>query len=132
MPTYEYKCPNKKCRVDEFERFLPIAEYDSPQKCEKCGTLGTKLVSAPGLIFVGDGWASKNNRIAGQMAEKRRRVGEKQNERQRDAPGVSLVPNVNGERTETWADAAKLAASKGKSAATYAPKVRAERSVKAR
>jgi len=132
MPTYEYKCPNKKCKVDEFERFLPIAEYDSPQKCEKCGTLGKKQVSSPGLIFVGDGWASKNNRVAGQMAAKRRRVGEKQTERVRDAPGVRLVPNVNGERTESWADAQKLATAKGKSGASYEPKVRAERAVKAR
>lgn len=132
MPTYEYKCPNKKCKTDEFERFLPIAEYDSPQKCEACGTIGTKQISAPGLIFVGDGWMSKNNRVAGQMAEKRRRVGEKQEARKRDAPGVRLVPNVNGERTESWSDAQKLAASKGKSSASYEPKVRAERAVKAR
>lgn len=124
MPTYEYEC--KKCKV-EFERFLPIAEYDSPQKCETCGTVGKKLISSPGLIFHGDGWASKNNRVAGQMRKKNERISERQEERKRDAPGVRLVPNVEGERTESWSDAAKLAASKGKNTSSYETKIRAEK-----
>jgi len=127
MPTYDYECPNKKCRVKTFDRILPLAEYRDPQTCEGCGTVATKVISAPGLIFRGDGWASKNNRISGQMAEKRRRTGVKQNERARDAPGVSLVPNVEGERTSSWADAAKLAGSKGKSTESYGAKIREER-----
>jgi putative FmdB family regulatory protein len=129
MPTYEYRC--EKCEI-EFERFLPIAEYDSPQKCEECGTVGKKQISSPGLIFVGDGWASKNNRIAGQMQKKNERVSAKQEERKRDAPGVKLVPNFEGERTSSWSEAAKMAASKGKSAESYASKIRSERTVKTR
>lgn len=124
MPTYDYECP--KCEAC-FERVLPLAQYQDPQVCEACGTVAKKVLSAPGLIFKGDDWASKNNRIAGQMAEKNRKVSQKQEERKRDAPGVRLVPNVGGERTESWSDAAKLAASQGKNTASYGEKIQAEK-----
>ena len=49
MPTYEYECQNGH----HFERVLPVARYDEPQKCE-CGAHGNKLISRPALA-----WASR-------------------------------------------------------------------------
>ncbi len=41
------------------------------------------------------------------------------NEMKRDAPAVTLAPNVDGERVDSWSDAQKLAKSKGKNADSY-------------
>jgi putative FmdB family regulatory protein len=125
MPIYEYNCP--KCK-SEFERVLPLAQYLSRQKCD-CGAVAKKVIpSSVGVIFKGDDWVSKANRVNGQMAKKNRKLDARQAERKRDGAGVSLVPNVGGESVRTWSDAQKLAASKGKNAASYAPKVREEQS----
>lgn len=129
MPTYEYECP--KCG-NTWEEVLPLSRYQEPQNCPNCGGVGNKLVSSPGLIFQGDGWATKNNRIAGQMRKKTEAAASRQEERRRDGPGVRLVPNVDGERTESWSDARKLAASQGKDTSSYDAKVVSERAVKAR
>lgn len=118
MPTYEYRCP--KCEKP-FEVFLPMSRYDESQNCPECGEgPAVRLVSGgAGFILKGDDWASKNNRVKGQMASNRQRAGVRQKEMVRDAPSVTLVPNVAGERTESWSDASKLAASKGKDTAGY-------------
>lgn len=43
---YEYICP---CGA-EFERMLPVAEYQTPQICE-CGRKAKRVISAPMLAF---------------------------------------------------------------------------------
>ena len=86
------------------------------------------MPSSIGVVFKGDDWVSKSNRVNGQMARKNRKLDARQTERRRDGAGVSLTPNVGGEPTRTWSDAQKLAASKGKNAASYASKVREEKS----
>ena len=48
----------------------------------------------------------------------------------RDAPGMRLAPNVDGERTGTWTEAKKLAESKGKDASSYDPMIKREESLK--
>lgn len=130
MPTYEYRCVS--C-AHEFERVLRMAQSSEPQACPECGTSpATKRVSAGGgFILSGDGWSGKNIRIANQMAEKNRRLNAKQDVIKRDAPAVTLAPNVDGERVGSWAEAQKLAASKGKDASTYDAVVRKERTDKA-
>jgi putative FmdB family regulatory protein len=122
MPTYTYEC--SVCG-EPFERVLHMSESDEPQTCQ-CGGLGKKTISMPNVIFKGDGWVSKNLRVAGQMAEKNRRLDQKQAERKREAPGVRLAPNVEGERVDSWSDAKKLAESKGKDGSTYDPMIRKE------
>lgn len=124
MPTYDYECP--KCGTS-FDRMLPLAQYDEPQTCD-CGAVATKVISPVNFVLKGDGWVGKDHKIKGQMAEKNRRLDARQAERKRDAPNVTLVPNVEGERVDSWSEAQKLAASKGKSAESYAPKVREEQS----
>jgi putative FmdB family regulatory protein len=123
MPTYEYECP--KCGLS-FDRMLPISQYNEPQTCD-CGSVATKVISAVGFVLQGDGWPGKNLRIKGQMARKNERITARQNEMKREAPAVTLAPNVNGERAESWADAQKLASSKGLNADSYNAKVREEK-----
>jgi putative FmdB family regulatory protein len=127
MPFYSYHCD--ACDLD-FDRMLPMSRFDEPQTCDTCSGVAKKVVVAVGVIFKGDDWASKNNRVAGQMREKNARLGKKQDERKRDAPGVTLAPNVNGERVGSWAEAQSLAKSLGKDTASYEPKIRAEQSAK--
>lgn len=43
MPTYEYWCP--KCQK-EFELRRPIADFDKPASCPRCGAEGERLMSA--------------------------------------------------------------------------------------
>ena len=130
MPTYEYRCGS--CEL-EFELFLRMAQSDEPQACPACdATPAKKLVSlGGGFILAGDGWVGKNLRIANQMKEKNRRLNSKQDELKREAPAVTLAPNVDGERVGSWSEAQKLAASKGKDASTYNTNVRKEQARKA-
>lgn len=117
MPTYEYQCDS--CE-HEFEKMLSMSRFDEPQQCPECGEgPARKLVSAGvGVIFKGDGWTSKNDRISTQMAKKRRGLEKKANEQKQEA-GIKLVPNVEGEQTSTWSEASKLARSKGKDTTGY-------------
>jgi len=117
MPTYAYQC--RDCGI-EFEKMVPLAQYQDPQGCEDCGSDQTdKLLKAPGMIFKGDGWASKNNRVRGQMREKNKRLAAKEREQKGDGMIPSLAPNVEGERVSSWSEASKLAASKGKDTTGY-------------
>jgi len=126
MPTYEYKC--KDCG-HEFERILRLVENKDPQVCPECQSLKTgKIFTTCNFVLKGDGWPSKNYRVGRSMAAKNKRLKVKEDEQKRDAPGVTLAPNVEGERTDTWSEAQKLAASKGKDAESYEPLVRKERS----
>jgi len=118
MPTYTYDC--ETCET-EFEDMVPMAFYKEPQPCPSCGkmakrTLGNRF---PGMVFKGDAWASKNGRIAGQMAERRKKAGIKQHELKMDGAVPTLAPNVGGVRTDSWSEAAKLAKSKGKNTSGY-------------
>ncbi len=125
MPIYEYQCG--ECEL-HFEQRLPIAQHDEPQDCPACGAPGAnKLVSAVGFILKGDGWAGKNNRIKNQMARKNKRLDTKTDEMKRDAPVVSLAPNVDGERVASWSEAKKLAASKGKETSGYDSYIRRDK-----
>ena len=85
-----------------------------------------RIITVPQVIFKGDGWVDKNLRIKKQMAEKNRRLDRKQSAMKKDAPAVSLAPNVDGERVDSWGEAAKLAKSKGKDVSGYEKKAREE------
>lgn len=123
MPTYTYVCTS--CETP-FERFMSMSRSDEPQACEACGAPGKKTISMPNFILKGDGWPGKNFKIKGQMEAKNRVLDQKQEERKRN-PAVRLAPNVDGERVDSWSDAQKLAASKGKNTESYDAKVREEK-----
>lgn len=126
MAIYAYFCQNPACEQTEFDLSLPMSQYDSPQVCPECNQPAPKLVTAPHVIFAGDDWASKNERVRKQQIDKNKKLDIKMNERKHDAPGVRLAPNVNGERVETWSDAQKLAKASGKNTASYDKLVRKE------
>ena len=46
---YEYRCRNGH----EFERVLPVADYQTPQRCE-CGAEGRRVLSLPRLMVKQD------------------------------------------------------------------------------
>lgn len=130
MPFYEYRCSEADCG-HEFEMMLSMSRCDEPQSCPQCGHgPAKKLISQSSVIFKGDDWASKNDRVARQMREKNARLDKRQTERKKEAPVSTLAPNVDGERVSSWADAQKLAASKGKDASSYDSKVKAEQTAK--
>jgi putative FmdB family regulatory protein len=120
MPFYDYRCESEDCG-HEFTKRLSMSQHKEPQVCPECESPAKKLITGCGVIFKGDDWASKNSRVSKQMAENRRRAGLKQEERVKDGalPGGKLVPNVGGERVESWGEAAKLAKDKGKDTSGY-------------
>jgi len=125
MPTYSYQCVS--CE-NNFELFRPMSESSVPQPCPECGEEGKRTIGEINFILKGDDWPGKNIKIKGQMAQKNRALSKRQEERKREAPGMTLAPNVNGERVESWSEAKSLAESLGKDTSTYDSKVRKENS----
>jgi hypothetical protein len=107
-----------------------MSRHAEPQTCETCGAVAKKMVTAVNFNLSGDDWPSKNERIKKQMAAKNKTLTSKQNTRQREQPQVKLVPNVGGERVESWGEAKKLAESQGKDTSTYDPLVKKEVALK--
>lgn len=127
MPHYPYRCYD--CGAEE-TRILPMSEYNSTQLCSVCGSVLSKLLTSPNVVFKGDGWSTKNERVKRQMRDKNKKLTAKQNEMKRDAPNVDLAPNVDGQRVDSWSDAQKLAKSKGKETKSYEPLIAKEKSKK--
>jgi putative FmdB family regulatory protein len=121
MPTYVYVCP--ECQ-DNFEKVLLMSERTAPQECPKCHKPGTRVIVGASFMLKGDQWPGKSITLRGQMARKNARLDQKMAQR---APVAKLLPNVGGERTESWSDAKKLAASQGKETTSYEPLVAAEK-----
>jgi putative FmdB family regulatory protein len=128
MPTYSYLC--ESCQLN-FDKILPMSKFDSPQSCPDCGkSPAKKLVTPINFVLVGNDWTGKNLKVAGEMRKKNERLDLKTAERRMDSPGVTLVPNVGGERVDSWSEASKLAASKGKDTSGYDSMARKEESRK--
>jgi putative FmdB family regulatory protein len=55
-PVYQYQCP--VCKVVD-ER---IQTMDAPltPRCEKCGCWMLRVISAPAVVYKGEGWAKKD------------------------------------------------------------------------
>jgi len=52
VPVYEYQCQSCKRIIEKIQKFS-----DPPlTKCEKCGGLLKKILSAPALVFKGSGF----------------------------------------------------------------------------
>jgi len=125
MPIYSFSC--ETCGED-VDRMLPLSEYNTQQFCACSDDATLKRVISPvGFILKGDNWPGKNMKIKAQMNAKNRNLSAKQDQMKRDAPAVTLAPNVDGERCDSWSDAKKLAASKGKNTASYDSNVRKEK-----
>ena len=106
-------------------------DHAIPQPCPECGAKNVKLfLPTRNFILKGDGWAGKNHRINQQMRAKNKKLDARTAEMKRDAPSVTLAPNVDGERVDSWSDAQKLAKSKGKSTESYVPHIAKEKASK--
>lgn len=119
MAIYPYEC--ESCETS-FEIEMSMSKYDSKTKfaCPACDSEETRRIfTVPYVNFSGDGWATKNNRIAGQMRDKNKRLAVKEREQKGDGMVPTLAPNVGGERVGSWSEAAKLAKSKGKDTTGY-------------
>jgi putative FmdB family regulatory protein len=128
MPTYDFSCLKCDC---EFELLVPLSEYDNAQECPKCQSYETKrLLSPVGFILKGSGWPGRDMKFKGHKAHNNKRLDKKQHERRMDSPGMTLAPNVEGMKTDSWEDARKLAASKNKNTDSYEPMVRKEKAKK--
>lgn len=126
MPTYEYKC--HECE-SQFEKFLALKDRKEPQPCPECGAEETeKLISLCGFVLKGDNWPGKAHKINRQMRKRQERLRPRQKAKAREEPLVTLAPNVDGERVESWTEAQKLASSKGKETSSYEPLIRKEKS----
>lgn len=128
MPFYDYYC--NECDKDYSLRVC-MTESQIPKPCPDCGKEHKKLFKpTTNFILKGDGWAGKNHRIKSQMRRKNEKLDARQNEMKRDAPSVTLAPNVDGERVDSWSDAQKLAKSKGKDTTSYEPMIAKEKESK--
>ena len=125
---YEYNCD--ACG-QEYVCNVPMDDYAKPQPCPSCGKENMKKFQpTTNFILKGDGWTGKNMRIKNQMAEKNKKLDARTNEMKRDQPNVTLAPNVDGERVDSWTDAQKLAKSKGKDTTSYEPLIAKEKASK--
>lgn len=129
MPTYDYEC--QTCE-HPFDIFMEMSDYDikAMPPCPECGVKKEviRVFTTPPMVnFSGDGWSTKDGRINSQMAENRKRAGAKQHELKMDGAVPTLAPNVGGERTDSWSDAAKLAKSQGKNTSGYEKHARKEK-----
>ena len=123
---YDYKC--SECDT-EYQCRIPMDDHAVPQPCPSCGAENLKLWKpTTNMIFKGDGWSTKNERVKRQMRAKNAKLDQRQYEMKRDTNvGGRLAPNVDGERVDSWSDAQKLAKSKGKNTESYAPLIAKEK-----
>lgn len=133
MPTYEYRCQNEECQ-HYFEKILSISQYREKgdhQACPECESEDVqRLITTCNFKLKGDDWPGKAMRINSQMRERQRKLAPRQEARRREEPVAGLVPNVAGERTESWKEAQRLARDKGKDSLTYTEMVRKEEAAK--
>lgn len=128
MPYYGYRCDD--CEI-EFDVRKPMSESNVLEKCPECEEDTRKLVVPTGFVLKGDGFPGKNNRIAGQMRARREAAGRRQEQKARDGSmlGGKLVPNVGGERVDSWEEAGKMAKSQGKDTTGYEVQAAKEKSL---
>jgi len=128
MPEYAYACSDDDCGTGFFAT-LAIVNRNEPQVCPKCGEpADKKIASGVGGVLRGDVWPGKNIRIKRQMARRRNAVGEREHQLKMDGPQFNLAPNVEGDRVDSWDEAGKLAASRGKDTREYEKRAREARS----
>lgn len=107
-----------------------MAQWNESQSCPECDSGDTMktILTPPAVNFSGDGWSTKNGRIANQMRAKNKKLAAKEREQKGDGMIPSLAPNVEGQQTDSWSDAKKLAKDKGKDTSGYDRYIRKEKS----
>ena len=124
MPEYAFRCSKEECNTGFFKN-LAIVNRNEDQVCPTCSSPADKVVAeGVGGVLRGDAWPGKNIRIKNQMHERRQRVGEREHVLKMEGPQCNLTPNVGGEQVDSWEDASRLAASKGKDTTEYDKRAR--------
>ncbi len=105
MALYRMRCTS--CGFTQDRRIA--ATLDPKTFCTLCEQEARPVPPKRGqeIVRTGDDWVGKGMELRAQMARRAARV-------QQDAPHApTLRPNVEGEEVGSWAEAARLAASKG-------------------
>ena len=121
MPVYTFKCGG--CET-QFDRTLRVTQRTEPQGCPECSTVAKQVVGNIGFVLKGDAWPGKAIKIRGQMRDRQKAASSRQRDRKFDGGGMSLTPNVDGQRVDSWEEAKKLASSKGKNTSAYDSQIR--------
>jgi putative FmdB family regulatory protein len=130
MPSYTYRCQD--CGAP-FEKILPISQYNSQQDCPECDSANTaRTITDVNVVLKGDNWPGKMIKVKDQMARSRREAGWRQEEFKRDGRAPSLIPNVGGERLDSWSEAKSMAASKGLDISGHDKMIRKESELKSK
>jgi putative FmdB family regulatory protein len=126
MPSYDYKCEH----CGHIQEVIHRITEDPVIPCPKCMNHDVRI---PMVRQISGGYFNLGSTETMAWREKRQRTRNnaalelKQMERYGKSSGT-LVPNVDGETTESWSDAAKLARDKGKDTMTYQSKIVEEKS----
>lgn len=121
MPSYDFRC--SQCG-NIFEEFAPMNLVEEGVPCPSCpDSRAYRVLSMPGVNFTGSGWMAKSIRMSRQKSESNRKLDALADERRADEPLPYVVPNVKGERVDTWKEAQKMAKSRGFHSDSYDPLV---------
>lgn len=107
VPTYQMQC--RTCRAQESVQMGPSPRPTAP--CSACSGTLEAVLGRVAMAQRGDDWVGRAQKLRGQMGRRADRIGRAEQEQRRELP--RLQPNVGGLRTETWAEAARLAQSQG-------------------
>lgn len=102
MAKFRIRC--KLCR-GESDLISPLGK--KPEKTCSCGGEMVPVPIQSSLVQAGDDWVGKGMVLRSQFARMRERI----DSREHFTP--QLQPNVEGERVDSWQEAARLAKSKG-------------------
>lgn len=124
MIETRYFC--KTCRYVMIAVDPETAKSRQPVPCS-CGLMAVWTFSTPQVQFRGDAWSTKNDKVREQMVAKNKALDKRQDALKREQPGLTLVPNVDGEEVENWSEAVKLAKDRKKDLSGYVQKSEKEK-----
>ncbi len=125
MPTYDYRC--NKC--ESVEEYIHLMSENPEIKCSECEEVMERMFSpnGGGFIFKG-GTEVIHDREKRARKKRSEELKVKQLRHKHDSPKPQ--PNVAGHRTDSWADAQKLAKEAGMNHESYTPFVEKEKKKK--
>lgn len=121
---YDFKCDSCKS-VETFDMDLTTFEESKagiPCSCGKTRVFKFDVKSVD-FVFTGDSWSDKNYK---EKAYRKDRSSYMASRQAQNSHAAKLMPNYNGEETNTWTEARDAARDAGKSTASYEPLIHKE------
>lgn len=60
MPIYQFQCPACNATEERLQSINhPMSQPQTP-RCDKCGCWMLRVISAPAVVYKGNGWAKKD------------------------------------------------------------------------